>query len=463
MFRALVTKSSIVKMSSIVNFLISLQALFTNGSWQGDAKALSGLSSSSPLPLVPVLNETSTLDRKWSLIDSGYVEVPDAGHTLWYEVHESAGERANITSCGSKTKKIPILYFHGGWGPLSHDLDVLPSETITDSALEVVYFHQRGWGKSSPSGAIFNNTMTDVVDDGYLMWKQFLSKERDVWSDDSCEKQNEILPRKAYVIGGSNGAALALKYAATYPETVLGVVLRGYWGMTPEQLEWNYTGFRGKRSLYPKEWKKVCDKVDCLQPLSTSSIMQDSNLLSKYYSVLSQSDTNPLSDCSGPSQSTKECEFACAYLRFDTLGSSVAAVPADMCPSKHDAIQVPDASKEWYQTHPVAAARIGLHLYLQDNQQPELNGLIQAKIPVHFVTGRFDFLCPPGFAEELMEQYQDLCSVRGVDMLWKATIVEHAAHSGSDPGMATAIQNAFLDMFQLQVDSVKTVEYTKQA
>ena len=54
------------------------------------------------------------------------------------------------------------------------------------------------------------------------------------------------------------------------------------------------------------------------------------------------------------------------------------------------------------------------------------------------MSGRFDMLCPPLFAAEVVAEAHAL----GKDANWRQTIVEHAAHSEHDPGMSEAIREA---------------------
>lgn len=64
----------------------------------------------------------------------------------------------------------PLLYFHGGWGPLNGDLEVVPADFFT------IYFHQRGWGLSEPAGDITNNTLSDVIDDAQLLHAELVPR-----------------------------------------------------------------------------------------------------------------------------------------------------------------------------------------------------------------------------------------------------------------------------------------------
>lgn len=315
-----------------------------------------------------------------SQCQSSPISVPvPGGYTLHVEIHGNCSGR-------------PLLYFHGGWGPLNSDLNVVPS------SYRIVYFHQRGWGLSQPQGSIVNNTYLDVIEDAQVI-------------------RNYLGIHVPWVVfGGSNGATLAMMYSAQYAQHVAGVVVRGYWAMTLDQVSWDYLG-AGKRTIWPEEWKRVCDIVNC----------SGADLLESYRKELAGP---PGDDGCNSDAPPSVCSVGCAWLRWDALGEAIAEVPSNMCN--------PTGSKiEWYQLHPAAASRLGVHFYLRKHVVPDLTNLLASGKPVHFINGRFDMLCPPGFAAELVFKAEDIGATS-----WKHTIVEHAAHSGTDPGMTHAIRDA---------------------
>ena len=49
----------------------------------------------------------------------------------------------------------PLLFLHGGWGPTDneeHRMEILNDEIR--SKFRIIYFHQRGWGRSNMEAAI---------------------------------------------------------------------------------------------------------------------------------------------------------------------------------------------------------------------------------------------------------------------------------------------------------------------
>jgi len=290
------------------------------------------------------------------------------------------GHRLHVESHGNPRAQQSLLYFHGGWGPLTSDLGFVPSEYRT------VYFHQRGWGKSQPQGSLSNNTFKDIVEDAERI-RAFLGITRWV------------------VFGGSTGAALALQYAADFPDSVAGVVLRGYWALTPEHLAWNYFG-PGKRTIYPAEWARLCARVGC----DAGSDGRD--LLPRVYEALRRSDAS--SDA-----------IAAAWLGWDALGSAITPATAPKGEGS--------TPEEWHGRNPRLAALLGLHFYNQTNAAPSTTALEAAGVRVVFIHGRLDLLCPPSFGAALAD---------AAGGGWEVRVVELAMHSARDPGMAAALTEA---------------------
>jgi hypothetical protein len=210
--------------------------------------------------------------------------------------------------------------------------------------------------------------------------------------------------------------------------------------MTPEQISWDYLG-AGKRSIFPEEWKRACEIVGCEKA---------NDFLIKFKEKLGLlTDENaPVS----PQEMSARTKIGCAWLRFDALGAAINSVPRDVC-TYSNVINEKDPTylennPEWFQIHPLESARIGVHIYAQEHRVPDLSNLLKrGDIIVHFIHGRFDMLCPPTFGFEITEYAKrELELVGRRNSLWKTTIVEHAAHSDSDPGMGEVIRNALLEI-----------------
>ncbi len=128
----------------------------------------------------------------------GYVKVSN-NHRLYYEL------------CGNP-KGQPVLFLHGGPGAGFTERD---RRFFNPKLFNIILFDQRGSGKSKPFAILKSNTTPKLVQDIRKILK-FLNI------------------KKVFLFGGSWGSALALVYAIRYPESVLGMVLRGIYLCRPE-------------------------------------------------------------------------------------------------------------------------------------------------------------------------------------------------------------------------------------
>ncbi len=141
----------------------------------------------------------------------------DGHHRLW-------------VSCFGNPNGLPVICLHGGPGAGTSPL--MPRFFDPD-IYRIVCFDQRGCGRSEPKGLLSANTTDDLIADLDLITAHF------------------ALAR--YVLfGGSWGATLAILYAMEHPSRCLGLVLRGIFLSTNENLEWLYGG--GAATIYPAAW-----------------------------------------------------------------------------------------------------------------------------------------------------------------------------------------------------------------
>tara|TARA_R110002110_G_scaffold271566_3_gene487093 strand:+ start:123627 stop:124745 length:1119 start_codon:yes stop_codon:yes gene_type:complete len=115
----------------------------------------------------------------------------DSGHSVWYETF------------GDPTLPA-VLLVHGGPG-----VPVAEYRQLIDPTKNyIIFVHQRGCGKSKPTGHLENNNTSALVND----LKAVL---------------NHLKINKVAVQGHSWGGALGLVFAGTYPEMVDYILLRG--------------------------------------------------------------------------------------------------------------------------------------------------------------------------------------------------------------------------------------------
>lgn len=121
----------------------------------------------------------------------GWLAVPD-GHRLYFE------------ECGPPDG-IPVLFLHGGPGS---GCQPRQRQLFDPSRYRAILLDQRGCGRSEPLGALAANTTAHLVQDLEAL-RQHLGLAG--W----------------FVLGGSWGSTLALAYAQRHPGAVRGLVLRG--------------------------------------------------------------------------------------------------------------------------------------------------------------------------------------------------------------------------------------------
>jgi len=100
---------------------------------------------------------------------------------------------------------IPVLFLHGGPGSRTRPEH---RRYFDPDFYRIVLFDQRGCGRSTPPGCTEDNTLWHLLEDMESI-RRSVGAER--W----------------LLFGGSWGSTLALAYAATYPQRVAGMILRG--------------------------------------------------------------------------------------------------------------------------------------------------------------------------------------------------------------------------------------------
>jgi len=126
----------------------------------------------------------------------------------------STGKVNIYVECSGNPKGVVVMYLHGGPGdciqPRLHRL-------YNPKKYHIVLFDQRGCGKSTPRNHTEKNTTQHLIRDMECIRKHL-----------QCEKM--------VVAGGSWGSALALLYAEAHPSRVLGLLLRGVYDLSEDDV-----------------------------------------------------------------------------------------------------------------------------------------------------------------------------------------------------------------------------------
>lgn len=139
------------------------------------------------------------------------------------------GHILHVEECGP-VDGLPVLFLHGGPGS---GCTAAQRRLFDPERYRVVMIDQRGAGRSLPSGELEANTTLDLVSD--------------------LDYVREALGINDWIVfGGSWGSLLGMAYAQIFPESVSGLVLRGIFLGSREEIE-HYV--RGENGVPPEAWE----------------------------------------------------------------------------------------------------------------------------------------------------------------------------------------------------------------
>ena len=271
--------------------------------------------------------------------------------------------------CGN-ADGVPIVFLHGGpgGGSLPHH------RRFYDPAFwRIVLSDQRGAGRSTPVAEIVDNTTAHLVSDLDRL-RAHLGVERWV------------------LFGGSWGSTLALAYAEAHPHRVLGLVLRGIFLATANEIEWFLYGMR---YVFPEAWRAFSEFL----PED-----ERDDLLASYYRRLVDPDP------------AVHLPAARAWDRYEAACST-------LLPKPEMPIRVDDDAAA------LAIARIEAHYFVNNGflADGELIANLHRirHLPCTIVQGRYDIVCPPITADALARAWPEA----------EYIVVPDAGHSVREPGI----------------------------
>lgn len=294
--------------------------------------------------------------------ETGMLPVSDL-HTIYFE------------RCGNPNG-LPVVFLHGGPGG-----GLIPGyrQFFDPAVYHIVLFDQRGSGKSTPHAELNENTTWDLVAD--------------------IERLREKFGIESWVVfGGSWGSTLALTYAITHPERVLGLILRGIFLCRPKELQWFYQ--YGASEIFPDFWEQYRDAIPA---------EEHGDFMQAYYKrMTSDNEKIRLDAC----RAWSVWEGSTSKLFPDT--GLINHFAAD-----HEALSL---------------ARIECHYFVNNCFFPTDNYILEniekiQQIPTVIVQGRYDVVCPATSAWELHKAMPEAVF----------TIVPDAGHSVTEPGITSAL------------------------
>ena len=272
----------------------------------------------------------------------------------------------------------PVMILHGGPGGGSYP----ELRRYHDPSKWLIVLHdQRGAGKSKPFCELQDNNTAALVEDIEKL-RQHLKLDR------------------VQILGGSWGSTLGLAFAQKHPESVSSLVLRGVFLATKSEIDHFYHG--GTEAFFPD----VFDRLRSVVPKP-----QQRDYPRQLLAMLQSDDPD--------ARRRASLGWAGYEIRISAVGKT------DAYPEQ--------VFKEWdpfdfslIENHYMANA-----CFLDEGQL--LRGAKKmGSIPAVIVQGRYDMICPPITAYKL---HKELPASRLI-------MVEDAGHSGSEPGIRSAMIEA---------------------
>lgn len=259
-----------------------------------------------------------------------------------------------------------VLFLHGGPGTGCNERH---RQLFNPDRVRLILHDQRGSGRSTPFACVEHNTTWDLVRDIEQL-REHLGLER--W----------------LVVGGSWGSTLALAYAQRHPERVTGLVLRGVFLATDEEIRYFYQ--EGAHVLSPHYWEPYVNHI----PLE-----ERHDLLTAYHKRLMSDDADVrLAACK-------------QWAMWELNNLTLAPLPN---------------MEQWFNvdTVSISLARIENHYFMnhsffnEDTRllNPERLARIQ-HIPTTLIHGRYDMVCPLATAwtlhQALPQSHLIICPTAG--------------------------------------------------
>ncbi len=308
--------------------------------------------------------EESPLWPEIEPFESGYLKVSDV-HELYYEL------------CGNPDGK-PVFCLHGGPGGRCSPY---MRRFFTPEKFLIVLHDQRGAGRSKPFAEIKENNTQNLIADIERL-------------------RAHVGAENIILFGGSWGSTLGLAYAETYPEHVSGLVLRGVFTATREEIDHLYHG--GVRTFFPGVYDRFVSSLP--DP--------ERRPLPQYLFELIESDDESVRN-----------KYAYEWARYEIRIAS---------------LEYPDEKVEELleDFDPLAFSRLENYYmangcFLEEGQLFRDADKIR-DIPVVMVNGRYDVVCPPITA---YRQHKKLPKS-------KLVIAENSGHWMGEPVIESALIDA---------------------
>ena len=280
---------------------------------------------------------------------------------------------------------VPVVFLHGGPGGACE-----PGHRrfFDPQAYRIILFDQRGSGKSRPHASLEENTTWDLVSD--------------------LEKIREFLEIESWVVfGGSWGSTLALAYAQTHPERVLGLILRGIFLGRDKDVNWFFNGEVAR--ILPEAWQHFIEPIP---------VEERGDIIAAYYQRLTSRN--------------EIVRMGAAKAWSIWEGSSVTLLPdknvVDHFSDPHIALSI---------------ARIECHYFCNNcflGPEQLIEGMDKiSHLPGFIVHGRYDMVCPIDQALLLKRHWENA----------RFKIIADAGHAVTEQGISKALVESCNSMLEI--------------
>jgi proline iminopeptidase len=249
----------------------------------------------------------------------------------------------------------PVVVLHGGPGA---GCSPYMRRFFNPAKFLIVLYDQRGAGKSTPYAEIGQNTTQELISDIEKLRKHL--------------KLDKII-----LFGGSWGSALALAYAEAHPGNVRGMVLRGVFTATKEEIDHYYMG--GVRTFFPEAYNRLL------------AVLPDPGKrpLPQYLFELIRTRDTLEGGKYSRAWARYEAKIGMLEISDETLDKMRATIPG--------------ADKKAYCLALVENYYMANGCFFEEGQiQRDLDTI--ADIPLVMVNGRYDMICPPVTAYRIHEK-----------------------------------------------------------
>jgi len=267
-----------------------------------------------------------------------------------------------------------VLFVHGGPGAGATSTH---RRFFDPAHYRIVIYDQRGAGRSTPLGALADNSTAHLIADIERL-RRHLGVER--WT----------------LFGGSWGSTLCLAYAEAHPAQVRALVLRGIFLCRPSEIQWFLYGIR---TVFPEAWRSFAGFLP---------EAERGDLLAGYYRRLIDPDP------------AVHLPAARAWSIYEGACSTLMPSPDTVAAFGEDRMALGLSRIEaHYFTH---------HLYAPEADLVRHVGRIR-HLPAIIIQGRYDMVCPIVSADELARAWPEA----------EYSVVPDAGHSAMEPGIRSRL------------------------